>query len=161
MLPKAYIVHQLRHRLRLRVPEMRSESEFFVQARQQIAGLEDVDAVEVSDLTGSITIFHSDQNYEKLQPRLRAINLFELTSAPQPVTPARELLTSGVSRIDRLISQSSSGGVDLSTLAFTALLGTALHQFVRGNYTGPAVPLLLSGINLLRQPSDPRQDPDT
>jgi len=42
-----------------------------------------------------------------------------------------------------------------------ALLGTALHQFLRGNYTGPAVPLLLSGINLLRQPSDPRQDPDT
>jgi len=139
---------------------MRSEAGFFEQARQQIAMLEDVATVEVSHVTGSIMISHPDETYENLHPRLQAIDLFELSSAPQPVTPAKEILTSGISRIDRLISQGSAGGVDLHTLAFTAVLGSALHQFVRGNYTGPAVPLLLSGINLLRQVSDPGQDPD-
>lgn len=158
MLPKAYIVHQLRHRLRLRIPKMRSESEFFEQVGQQIAGLEDVAAVEVNDVTGSIMISHPDRTYEHLHPRLQAIDLFELVATPQPVTPAREILISGISRIDRLIYQGSSGGIDLGTLAFTALLGSSLHQFIRGNYTGPAIPLLLSGINLLRQPPDRRQE---
>lgn len=140
---------------------MRSESEFFEQARQQIAGFEDVAAVEVNDMTGSIMISHPDQAYENLYPHLQAMDLFELISTPQPVTPAKELLTSGISRIDRLISQGSYAGVDLRILAFTAVLGSAVHQLVRGNYTGPAIPMLLSGINLLRQDSEPRQDPYT
>ena len=160
MLPRAYIVHQLRHRLRLRVPEMRSESEFFEQAREQIAGFEGVAAVEASDVTGSIVISHPDQTYENLHARLQAMDLFEFVSTPQPVTPAREILASGISRIDRFVSEGSLGRVDLGTLAFTALLGSALHQFIRGNYTGPAFPMILSGINLLRQSPQPPQDPD-
>lgn len=160
MLPKAYIVHRLRHRLRLRVPEMRSESEFFEQAREHIAGFEGVATVEVSDVTGSIVISHPDRNYEDLHTRLQAMDLFELMPTPQPVTPVREILASGVSRIDRFVSEGSSGRVDLGTLAFTALLGGALHQFIRGNYMGPAFPMILSGITLLRQPPGPKQDPD-
>jgi len=161
MLPKAYIVHQLRYRVRIRVPEMRLENDFFDQCEQLISELEEVSQVEVSNITGSIMISHPEVSFHTLESRLMPLEIFELIPEPPPVTPAREIISSGVSHIDQFISERSSGGVDLGTIAFTAILGTALHQMLRGNFSGPAIPMLLSGLDLLRKVTTPdKTDPD-
>jgi len=158
MLPKAYIVHQLHHRVRFRLPEMRHEAEFFEQVKNQISKLNQVAAVEVSEVTGSIMISHPETNFENLEPQLAKLDLFEINLTPPPVTPAKDILSSSVSQLDQMISEGSSGGVDLNTLAFTAVLGIALFQMTRGNFIGPAIPMLLSGMDLLRKVSDNGQD---
>jgi len=160
MLPKAYIVHQLRHRVRMRLPEMRLENDFFDHCEQLISELEGVSQVEVSSITGSIMISHPETSFHRIESQLMPLELFELIPEPPPVTPAREMITSGVSHIDQFINERSSGGIDLGTIAFTAVLGTALHQMIRGNLTGPAIPMLISGLDLLRKVTPPdKTDP--
>ena len=160
MLPKAYIVHQTRSRVRLRIPEMRQQVEFFGQAYHQIAAIDGVSDVSVNQLTGSIMLLHPEQAFMELKPELQALELFELVMSPPPVTPAREVLYSGVTELDRMINKGSLGGMDLGMLSFSAVLGTAIHQIAKGNYTGPGIPLLISSIGLLRKAAEQDKEPD-
>ena len=153
-------MHQIRSRVRLRVPEMRQETGFFENAYNWITDIDGVSAVSVNDVTGSIMVQHPEQPFEELAPELEALELFELVTAPPPVTPARDILNSGVNELDRMINKGSSGGLDLATLTFTAVFGTAMHQIAKGNYTGPGIPLILSGISLLRKATGQEQEPD-
>ncbi len=46
----------------------------------------------------------------------------------------------------------------LVVLAVIGLVGIAVHQIYRGNIVGPAIPILLSALNLTQQISNPVSD---
>jgi hypothetical protein len=57
----------------------------------------------------------------------------------------------GVARLDKGLSAGTAGHFDLRTLVLTGLLSAAALQLYRGNIIGPAVPMLISAMNLAHQ----------
>jgi hypothetical protein len=151
MLPQAQIVHQLRGRLRLKIREKRQDPEYFTNLCSRIEALGEVMEVSANPTTGSVLLLHPELPYERLEPQLAALELFEIVAAPPPRQSALIPVFDGVARLDKGLSTGTSGNFDLRTLAVIGLLGVAVHQLYRGNIVGPAIPMLMSALDLARQ----------
>ncbi|MCB1755107.1 MAG: hypothetical protein KDJ38_06275 [Gammaproteobacteria bacterium] len=151
MCPDAYVVHQLRGRTRLRVPEIQQNGDYAAGLAEQLDKLPESCRCRINTLTGSVLVEHPDLNGEGLLEELRSLDLFRLHSGMPRSEPAIDQLMDGFARVDRALSDRTSGSVDLRTLAFTILLGIMFRQMVRGQLLGPAVPLLLSALSFLHQ----------
>jgi hypothetical protein len=75
-------------------------------------------------------------------------------------TPAIEPLRSSLSGIGNLVREGTAGSVDLRTLAFIGMMGLTLHQILRGQVLGPALPMLWNAFSLIGNISGSQQ-PDT
>jgi hypothetical protein len=150
-LPQARIVHQLRGRLRLRIKDRRQDPDYFTDLSSRMEALQGVEAVSANPTTGSVLLLHPDCPYERLQPQLTALELFELVEVPPPARSALSPVFEGVARINEGLAAGTSGNYDLRTLAVLGLLGVAVHQLYRGNIVGPAIPMLISALDLARQ----------
>ena len=51
--------------------------------------------------------------------------------------------------IDAAIADSSGGRVDLRALAYIGLMAFTLRQIVRGQFLGPALPMMWEALRLL------------
>ncbi len=151
MLPRAYIIHQLRTRIRLRIPEMRQDQEFFDEVLASVASISGVSDVRTNPVTASVLVSHPELGFDKLQPAMGALELFEMVPGMPPAAPSMSHTINSISRLDQAISAGSSGSVDLRTLAFTGIVGLSIHQMLRGNFTGPAIPMLLSAVDLAQR----------
>lgn len=149
MLPKALIVHQIRDRVRLRINERKDDPEFFEQIRDQLVSISVIKEVEINSTTASILLLHPSSHWSEVETKLRELKLFEIVKHIEQ-DPALSHLMSSVSKIEKRISDFSSGSIDLRTLAFIILSGLALRQIVRGEILGPGIPLLWSAMGLVR-----------
>ncbi len=148
MSDRAYIVHQIPGRVRLRIREKRQDQAYFDEICTQLQALECIEAVRVNCNTGSIIIRHPQRCYGEVETELRRLRLFEIAEGSEPDTPALKPLLSGIARIDRLIDEESSGIANLRTLAVMAVVLLAIRQFRRGELFGPALPLLWHALEL-------------
>jgi hypothetical protein len=62
-----------------------------------------------------------------------------------------EPLRSSLSGIEQALKSGTAGGVDLRTLAFLGMMGLTLHQILRGQVLGPALPMLWNAFSLIGQ----------
>jgi len=157
-LPQAHIVHQLRGRVRLRIKDRREDPDYFMDLCRRLEALEGVEAVNANPTTGSVLLLHPGCAYERLQPQLVALELFEFVEVPPPARSALSPVFEGVARIDEGLAAGTSGNYDLRTLAVLGLLGVAVHQLYRGNIVGPAIPMLITALDLARQIAPPPVD---
>ena len=148
MTPEAYIVHQIRGRVRLRIRAKRQDTDYFAALGRRIESLPGIDEVRVNATTGSVILFHPEQPYSEIEPGLRAIDLFELAAGPEPKMPALAPLRTGITTLDHALAEKSFGSVDLRTLVVISAFGLAVHQMLRGNLLGPALPLLWQAVDL-------------
>lgn len=160
MLPRAYIVHQVRGRLRLRIREKRQEPEYFQEICPQLELLAGITEVSFNDITGSLLLRHPGLPFAELSPRLSKLALFEIVEGPEPKNTALNPVFSGFSWIDQVVSEGSTGKVDLRSLAFLGLIGLSAQQIYRGNIIGPAIPMLLSALDLAQQIYQPKTETD-
>ncbi len=151
MLPRAYIVHQLRGRLRLRIREKRQDPDFFQEICVRLESLPGVVDVRCNANTGSLLLLHPEQSYVELEPQLQGLGLFELVSGSEPTSSMLEPMFEGFSWADQALNETSTGKVDLRSLAFIGLMGLAVQQIYRGNIVGPAIPMLISALDLAQQ----------
>lgn len=158
MLPSAHIVHQLHGRLRLRVREKCQDQEFFEEVRECLEGLSAVTEVKINCNTGSVLLLHPEASYPEVEAELRELRLFDLSDAPEPQTPALSPVLSGLSSINRALSSGSAGGVDLRTVAFVGVMALVLRQILRGQIIGPALPMVVMALNLLKGVGDSGAD---
>ncbi|MEJ2310180.1 MAG: hypothetical protein P8Z31_07790 [Gammaproteobacteria bacterium] len=149
MLPKAHIVHRIRGRLRIRIPEECLNSDYFASLQEQLESLPVVSEVEVSAVSGSVLLLHPLHAFEEVRSELERLGLFELTTEKPPAMTPMEAVTAKIARTDDAINEISSGGLDLRTLAFVAAILLALQQAIRGNFSGPAIPMILAALSLL------------
>ena len=70
MLPRAYIVHQIRSRLRLRIPEKCQDTDYFAMLEEQLSSLPLFSLVEVSPVSTSILLEHPLHSYDAVRPEL-------------------------------------------------------------------------------------------
>jgi hypothetical protein len=158
MPPAAHVVHLLRGRLRLRVPERRGDAAYFAAVLEQLAQVAGVEQVQANPVTGSVLVLHDELAYADLSARLDETGLFTLTQAPEPHAPGLAPVTSGFALVDRLLTEHSGGSADLRTLLFIVLLTLAIGQMLRGQVMAPAISLLWYALDLALRPGRP---PDT
>jgi hypothetical protein len=149
MPPIASIAHQVRGRMRLRVREKRQDSDYFEAARTRLESLPGVEQVTVNNSTASIVLYHELPDNDALLEQLGNTGLFAFSTAAEPEAAAFESLRSGLSGIESALRHGTAGGVDLRTLAFLGMMGLTLHQIVRGQVLGPALPMLWNAFSLI------------
>ena len=148
MVPRAYIVHRLPGRLRLRIRDRRQDPDYFAAVRRELEAVPGIDSVRVNGNTGSILLLHPQVPHAQLASRLRELELFELAVGPEPAVPALASVRSMISELNQAVDSGSSGGVDLRALVVLAGLAIAIRQMMRGELLGPALPLLWSVAEL-------------
>lgn len=150
MLPKAYIVHQIRSRLRLRIPEKCQDADYFTSLENELSSLTFFSEVEVSPVSGSVLLLHPFHASDVVKKELERLRFFELIDEKPPSESPMQAVTARMSRTDSLISEISSGGLDLRTLAFVIAMLLTLQQAARGNFAGPAIPMFLTALSLIQ-----------
>ena len=151
MAPCAYVVHQIRCRLRLRIKDKRNDYPYFEAVRRELDLIPGVEEVRVNPATGTILLLHAEQSVGRLQHRLRQLDLFEIIDGPEPATPVLAPLTQGIAMIDQTLLDSSGGRVDLRAVAYIGLMAVTVHQIRRGQLLGPALPLIGQAFSLLNR----------
>ena len=96
---------------------------------------------------------HPELAYENLEAQLGQLGLFELSESPEPQKPALKPLLEGGSWINQAVIEGTLGTIDLRTIAVIGLVGLAIQQALRGNIVGPALPLILSALDLAQHSS--------
>lgn len=149
MLPKAYIVHRIRSRTRLRIPGKCKDPDYFQSLRESLSRIPGLDDVVASYVSGSVLLQHSCTSFDSLLPELVALDQFELTDEKIPPLPPMEAVMGKITRTDALIGEVSSGNLDLRTLIFAGALLMTLQQVARGNLVGPALPTLMAALSMM------------
>lgn len=144
----AYIVHRIPGRVRLRIRDKRQDQAYFEALCRQLQPLDCIEDVRANCSTGSIILRHAETPYAEVEAELRQLQLFDIAEGPEPETPALRPLQSGLSRIDQLIREESSGITNLRTIVIVAAVLLAIRQFRRGELLGPALPLLWNALEL-------------
>lgn len=152
-LPFAFVSHQVDGRVRLRVPDMRRQDEYFERMRQRLAGLPGLRRLTTNTRTGSVLIEYSGQleALEELGPRL---GLFRLQNRPHPHSIS-EFLYTLTSQPDEILKKLTDGRVDAAGVTALALTGMGISQIVRGHALPAGWTLLWNSINLIRDVGSP------
>lgn len=148
MTPRAYVVHRLPGRLRLRLERLPDADAFYERLGLALAALPAEVDVAVNPRTRSMLFRHPPDVADALETWLADCELFQTEHGPPPRSPALAPLASRTAGLNRAISEASAGSVDLRTLLFIAVLGLALRQLIRGEVLGPALPLFLIATDL-------------
>jgi hypothetical protein len=151
MPPVASIVHQVRGRMRLRVLEKRQDADYFELTRARLESLPGVDRVTTNSSTGSIVLYHELPDNDILREQLFNSGCFVFGTKTAQPAPSFEPLRSGLSAIEQGLRSGTAGSVDLRTIAFLGMMGLTLHQVLRGQVLGPALPMLWNAFSLIGQ----------
>jgi hypothetical protein len=152
-LPFAFVSHQVEGRVRLRVPAMRQQEEYFQRIRQRLASLPGLRRLTTNTRTGSVLIEYSGklEALAELGPRL---GLFQLQNRPHPHALS-EFLYTLTTHPDELLKRFTNGRVDAAGVAAIALTGMGISQIVRGHALPAGWTLLWNATNLVRDVGSP------
>jgi len=152
-LPFAFVTHEVDGRVRLRVPAMRRQDEYFERMRQRLASLPGLRRLTTNTRTASVLIEYSGQleALDELGPRL---GLFQLQNRPHPHALS-EWLYAITTHPDDLLKRVTDGRVDVAGITAIALAGMGISQIVRGHALPAGWTLLWNGINLVRDVGSP------
>lgn len=156
MKAKAHVVHSVPGRTRLRVHNRKHDKQFFQEIATRLDRFPQVKSVETDPLTGSVLMHHTGPAFELLLAAAEA-GLGQLVDFEPPAPVARQLRAE-VALFDEIIRRTSSGQLDLSTLAMFGLFTLAGIQFVQGSQPIIAVTLAWYGAELLRRWEEPAGD---
>jgi len=148
MAPEAVIRHQMRGRLRVRIPEKRKDRDFFSELDRRLSECPQVAAVETNSLTGSVLVFY-EGDAAAVRDYAESRNLFriaEKAAGPPPAGRAGR----GLKSLDERIKESTGGAWDGRSAAFIALLSFAGIQILRGNFLPAAGSLIWYAAGLAR-----------
>ena len=138
MLTDAYISHRTPTRLRIRVPSRKRDPAWFSQAKERLAEIAGVEAVDVNELSGSILIVHDLQDIGTLLVAAKKQGLFQITRPEaQKKATLRQDVAKGFSTVNRRVSSATGGYADLWDVAVLGLAGAGVYQLLRGNIAAP------------------------
>jgi len=147
MLPRAYVVHRSRQRVRLRVPEKKGDAGWFRDAALALERLDWVDAVETRPASASLAI--RCLSTDGVEARLERSGQFRFQADPPPLPTVDQQVRIGMERLDRLLRDSASEEANLRSLLFLVMLILAGIQMTRGQVMVPAVSLLWYAMELV------------
>jgi hypothetical protein len=134
---QAYVAHECRGRLRLKVPGRRGQTEFFRRLAVRVAAAPGVAAVEANPAIGSILVRHSFDGAEA-RGVVAAHGGLAIASGAFRARAVIEDVRRFAGGLDREVTRATSGELDLWSAAFIALLALGFNDLRRGNIAAPA-----------------------
>lgn len=160
-LPRAYLVHILDHRLRIRIPTRRESKRYFSRLESELKNCQQIISIKANPLTASLLLSY-DGKVSDIKTYAENHQLFKLKTNPEITKRAPQPLSKIISRelnlLDKKLSFHSSGTLDLPSIVFTCLIGATAIQLYRGSLFPPALSLLDSAIRTLRNPEHLHED---
>lgn len=151
MLPLAYIVHRMPQRIRLRIPDRQHDEHYFNEVERALSTAENITSYSTNLATASVLLHYSNVSQLDVIQALNKFDLFSITTEKLKPKPVFDQIVSVVSGVDRSLKKSTADALDLRTIIFSILAVLIVRQFIRGELTGPAIPLMLSAFNTLNQ----------
>ncbi len=149
-LPQAFLVHQCKGRVRLRIPERRQDDAYFTLMEKQLSAIPGINGIKVNPISGTVLLLISqDISLNALSQPNHLQDLFHLAcDADHPLTSrvAADLL-----EINKHVQRVKEDRLDMDGLYASILILLAIVQLLRGNSLGPASSLLWDAIQLLRK----------
>ncbi|MET0388088.1 MAG: HMA2 domain-containing protein [Polyangiales bacterium] len=147
-LPSAFVSHRAPGRVRVRIPAMRHQDDYFERLRAQLASVPGMRRLTTNTRTASVLIEFTGE-IEALAQLGQRLELFDLGHRPHPhsVTEFLHVLTS---QPDRILKRVTDGRVDMAGLTALALTGMGISQIVRGHALPAGWTLLWNATNLVR-----------
>jgi len=155
MLPIAHIVHRLRGRLRLKVPDRRGNTGWFEQVASSLRMIPGVIRVEARSASGSLLIHHRADL--SLDGPLEDSRMFKIVYGVPSVTlasPERNVFPIGLTR-----DSPNVGRGDLKKLLIALAVILAMIQALRGKIMAPAISLLIFATNLALMVENSEKEP--
>jgi hypothetical protein len=150
MPPLAHAVHRARGRLRLRVPGLRYDRDFFAGLCERLQALPGVAEVVANPDTAGVLIFLDPGSDLDPLALIGESGLLDLVDEAPILSPSLTGIRRATDRLDRVLAGATSGLGDLRTLTFALLVALALRQAVRGEVLAPAASLLWYAFDLMR-----------
>ena len=135
-LPRGRCVHCLPERLRIRVDSMRRDDAFFHRVKEALQQEFPQAEISVNTMTGSLLLRHTDYDLPSLAKTAADRGLFELAESDGQVPVARSIQRS-FEGANRAVRRATGSELDLPSLVFIFLAGTAAYQIGRGNISLP------------------------
>jgi hypothetical protein len=147
-LPTAFVSHRVPGRVRVRIPKMRNQEDYFARLRERLASVPGMRRLTTNTRTASVLIEFAGE-LEGLDELGQRLELFELGTRPHPhsVTELLHVLTSAP---DHFLKTVTDGRVDVAGLTALALTGMGISQIVRGHALPAGWTLLWNATNLVR-----------
>ncbi len=157
MVPTAHVVHRLRSRLRLKVPDKCRDADWLTKAATHLKQVPGVKQVDVRVPSGSLLIHHRTD--PGLEQRLATTGLFHITGESIASPPVLDPIMDGISRSHRRLERRTGGRANLPTVLIVLLVLAAFVQTLRGQIMPPAVSLLWYAASLAIVAKNGGQEP--
>ena len=163
MSAQAYIVHQTRGRVRLRIPEKRKQLPFFLDLYADLQKTPAVKEVTMNPATGSVLLRFDEHKDRALMSALADCDLIELAGNACSGLPVQQSAGQEKGRIARFLEKRGSSASDSRTIVFIIVLIFSIQQVRNGQFFGPVLTMLLYGADLavgLRKDTEPVEVPE-
>lgn len=141
MLPQAEVVHEMKGRLRVRIPEQRQNREYFGKVRERLAGLDGVRSIETNYMTGSVLVLH-ESSPQVIQDYAEEKGLFQVRQSKSDPVALSQRIAGGFRQVEGRVNAFSKGQVDVTALAFLGLAVAGAFQILKKNIWPAGVTLL-------------------
>jgi hypothetical protein len=142
----AYLAHSSDGRIRIKVPSMRNDFDYFQQATDTLGTVAGVTTVRTNPRTASILVLHDDLTMDALSKYAMDADLFEL----QTISVESDIIS--LETIQALSAQALTiGGTFSKSMFFYLLMGLAIRQAMKGQLMAPAISLFWYAFEILEQ----------
>lgn len=138
MLPEAKVCHTSANRVRIRIPSMKGDPDYFRNVQDRFMASKRFEALEVNPVTGGVLFLGPGADTSTIGDTGESEGLFVLHKAVQvrPV-PLSRRIAQPIQEANGFLTQHTGGILDLPGLAFVLLLGIGAVQILRGNLRSP------------------------
>jgi len=148
--PAAYLVHQSRGRLRLKIPDRRLDEDYFQHLAKQLSNLASITNTKSNPASGSIILYtHPDFDMGELDRFTESDKLFHFFRYGHRSIASK--ITNDLSQIDVNIQQLSRGRFDIKSAYIAALISLAAVQISKGKTLGPASGFIWEALKLIQE----------
>lgn len=123
--------------MRIRIPSRKHDPAYFQTVREYLSQVPDIASVEVNPLTGSV-FCALGRDREGIEADMERGNLFKVVPVSTGKTTVAEKVFGRFKGVDAAVRDFTGGEVDIPSIAFLGLLGSALYEIALGNLTLPA-----------------------
>jgi hypothetical protein len=142
MQSSARIVHRTAGRLRLRIPERRKDTPFFVSLYEELRQIPEVSEVVINPMTGSLLLLYPEDSSHSVLLALEQIGLLAKKGKDQE----KQVVFGPILRV---FSGTTKGATPVRTVLLVIVIGLAVHQVRRGKLLAPVLTVLWYAYDLV------------
>jgi hypothetical protein len=135
--PVACIAHLSAGRIRLRIPAMRGDLDFFPRVLHHFAVKPEITPVAFNPVSGGLLFSGANLSLDAVADVAASAGLFVLAGTVKTPVPLARRVAEPIRVIDRTIRSGSEGVLDLSGAFFILMLFFGIFELVRGNFRTP------------------------